>query len=203
MIGTSHLLVRSGLVPSGLAFAAALAWALFGALWIAAAAWTSRAAKRISGWQSALDGLIYLSAFALLFAPAPWTGALWHLPQWLGLLLLGGECAALAFAWWARVHLGKLWSGAITLRAGHTVIRSGPYHFVRHPVYTGFIGAAWMFALLVGAPTALLGAGLLSAEMAWKARREEQFLRSELGPEEYDSYAATTPMLLPRFVGHA
>jgi Isoprenylcysteine carboxyl methyltransferase (ICMT) family len=47
----------------------------------------------------------------------------------------------LLFSVWARIHLGQYWSGIITLKEGHKLIRSGPYRFVRHPIYTGFITA--------------------------------------------------------------
>jgi protein-S-isoprenylcysteine O-methyltransferase Ste14 len=77
------------------------------------------------------------------------------------------------------------------------VVESGPYGLVRHPIYTGFLGASWAFALLIASPTALLGAALLTVQMAWKAKREESFLRQELGPADYDAYAARTPMLIP------
>jgi protein-S-isoprenylcysteine O-methyltransferase Ste14 len=50
---------------------------------------------------------------------------------------------------------------------------------------------------LVSSPATLLGAALLTAQMAWKAKREEAFLRQELGTADYDAYAARTPMLIP------
>ena len=59
------------------------------------------------------------------------------------------------------------------------------------------LAAAWAFALLVGSPAAIAGAAVLTAQMAWKAKREEAFLRQELGPADYDAYAARTPMLIP------
>lgn len=195
MIVIGHL---SALFPETLDRAAACAWLVFGAAWIAGAAWTSRAKKRISWRRSAVDGSLYLAAFVLLFTPPAWTGEWWRTPPALASLVFGGELAALAFAVWARVHLGKLWSGAITLREGHRIVTSGPYRLVRHPVYTGFIAAAWAFAFLLASPTAFLGAALLTGEMIWKARREERFLRLELGETDYAAYAARTPMLVPR-----
>ena len=85
----------------------------------------------------------------------------------------------------------------ITLRKDHRIVESGPYGLVRHPIYTGFLIAAWAFALLVASPTALLGASFLTGQMVWKAGREETFLRHELGAAAYDAYAARTPMLVP------
>ena len=48
---------------------------------------------------------------------------------------------ALGFALtlWARYILGSNWSGNVTIKVGHELIRSGPYRFVRHPIYTGII----------------------------------------------------------------
>jgi protein-S-isoprenylcysteine O-methyltransferase Ste14 len=157
-------------------------WGAFLVSWYAGMLWTARALKRNSVAGRAMDVLVYAIAFGLL-------------P--LGLILLSLEAGAFAFAWWARLALGRLWSGMITLREGHRVIQTGPYRLVRHPIYTGFLGAAWSFALLVGAPRPLLGALLLTATMALKARREETFLRQELGEAAYDDYARRTPMLVP------
>ena len=59
---------------------------------------------------------------------------------WLGLLMV---VAGLAFAVWARVHLGRNWSGTVTVKENHELIRSGPYAIVRHPIYTGLLLACW------------------------------------------------------------
>lgn len=40
---------------------------------------------------------------------------------------------------WARVHLGRNWSGIVTVKEDHELIRTGPYGYVRHPIYTGLI----------------------------------------------------------------
>ena len=184
-------------------YAGAFLWGAFLLTWLAGAAWTSRAVKH-AGWRSmARDALLYLTSFALLAAPPGLVVRLWQMPLALACLLLAFELGAFALAWWARIHLGRLWSGWITLRVSHKVITTGPYRLARHPIYTGFLGAAWAFTLLAGTPTALAGAALLSAHMAWKAKREERFLRSELGAAEYDSYSAQTPMLIPRLTWRA
>jgi protein-S-isoprenylcysteine O-methyltransferase Ste14 len=175
----------------------ALLWGAFMVSWYAAAAWTSRAVAHTSRSSRARDYLVYMAGFALLFTPRARVHGLWQTAPLAGYGLVGLEMISFGFAWWARAHLGRLWSGMITLREGHRVVESGPYGLVRHPIYTGFLGAAWAFALLVASPTAFLGAAVLTAQMIWKARREEGFLRSELGAAAYDSYAARTPMLIP------
>jgi len=177
--------------------AGAFLWGAFLVSWYAAGGWKARAVARTSILSRALDYLIYAIGFLLLFTLRARVHGLWNTPALVGDALLAAELAAFGFAWWARVHLGRLWSGMITLREGHRIVESGPYGLVRHPIYTGFLGAAWAFALLVASPTALLGAAVLTAQMTWKARREEGFLRRELGAAAYDDYAARTPMLVP------
>src|SRR5438445_12979167 len=44
--------------------------------------------------------------------------------------------------WWARIHLGRLWSSNVTRKKNHHVVDSGPYGIVRHPIYTGVIVAS-------------------------------------------------------------
>jgi protein-S-isoprenylcysteine O-methyltransferase Ste14 len=104
---------------------------------------------------------------------------------------------AFIFTWWARIHLGRLWSAFITKKAGHRVIDTGPYAIVRHPIYTGIIVAAFAVAIIKGTVLAFAG-GLLAAVGFWlKARLEESFLREQLGEEAYDSYRRRVPMLVP------
>ena len=72
---------------------------------------------------------------------------------------IGVRCwsPGLAFAVWARVHLGRNWSGSVTVKEGHELIRTGPYAYVRHPIYTGLITAVLGTAIASGTVRALLG----------------------------------------------
>jgi len=106
-------------------------------------------------------------------------------------LTLGG----ILFAWWARIHLGTLWSGGIERMADHRVVDSGPYALVRHPIYTGLIAAAAAMAVIRATPWALLGLVLFAAGFALKARVEERFLEREVGG--YQGYRARVPMIVP------
>src|SRR6185503_671320 len=71
----------------------------------------------------------------------------------VGLVLV---VVGLAFSVWARVHLGTNWSTRVTIKRDHTLIRSGPYALVRHPIYTGLIAAILGTAVLVGEWRALV-----------------------------------------------
>lgn len=111
----------------------------------------------------------------------------------IGLALL---VAGLAFAVWARVHLGRNWSGSVTVKEGHELIRSGPYACVRHPIYTGLITAVLGTAIISGTLRAALGLVIITVSLLRKLRTEEAFMRDTF-PGEYQRYCAQVPALVP------
>ena len=138
----------------------------------------------------------------------PWTSRvlgeqpLWHVGKAGTYLLAGLTAAGTLFTWWARIHLGRFWSNAITRKEGHRVIDTGPYGLVRHPIYTGLIGAMLATGIAVGTVTALLGAVLIGFGLWQKARMEEGFLTEELGADAYGPYCRRVPMLVPFLPQH-
>lgn len=102
----------------------------------------------------------------------------------------------LLIAVWARLHLGRYWSGIITLKEGHRLIRTGPYRLVRHPVYTGLLIAVIGSATAVGTWDALIGVAVILLAFIFKLRREESLLTREFG-EEYLAFKRETPALVP------
>ena len=105
--------------------------------------------------------------------------------------------AGIAFAWWARIHLGRLWSAQITRKADHHIVDTGPYGLTRHPIYTGMLIAVLATMAAKGTLLGIAGALLIAASFYVKARLEERFLREELGAEAYDGYSRRVPMLVP------
>ena len=103
----------------------------------------------------------------------------------------------LLLTWLARIHLGRLWSSAITRKERHRLVDTGPYAFVRHPIYTGIITALVATAAIEATLAALVGATLICSGLWLKARAEERFLMVELGPDDYKSYLLI-PFLWPR-----
>ncbi len=122
---------------------------------------------------------------------------LWRLSAGVGWILVALAVIGLLFTWWARFHLGRLWSSSVTKKAGHRVIDTGPYAIVRHPIYTGLIAAIFATAILKGRPSGTIGALLMAVGFWTKARLEERFLRAQLEPDAYDSYRRRVPMLVP------
>ena len=97
---------------------------------------------------------------------------------------------------WARRHLGRNWSGAISAAAGHQLIRSGPYRTVRHPIYTAIIGMFVGTAIISGEMHALLGVLIVTVAYWRKIRLEEAHLRNIFGAD-YDAYTKGTSALIP------
>jgi protein-S-isoprenylcysteine O-methyltransferase Ste14 len=168
--------------------------------WIVAALWSARIEKRVMTWETWLYGaFIVLGAILLshstrrLLSETP----LWHVGFDGAYALAGITLAGILFAWWARFHLGRLWSGAITRKADHRVIDTGPYALVRHPIYTGLILAIFATAAAQATVTGCLGAALIAFGLWIKARIEERFLTAELGAEAYGAYRRRVPMLVP------
>src|ERR1019366_3220758 len=165
-------------------------WIAWVASWIIAAFWSDRAEKK--GGIIAFIGsriLFYISVTFLL-------AQFWHLAPTAGWILVALTAAGFSFVWWARIHLGRLWSDRLTKKAGHHVVDTGPYRLVRPPTYSGLIFAGFATAILKGTSYALLGAAPLTFAFYVKARQEERFLRTELGEGAYDAYARKTSMLV-------
>ena len=171
------------------------AWLAWVISWALAAMWVNRTVAKPAGGDELRSRLTVAAGAALLFfgfndAPG-YTGlAGWSL---FAVVVLG-----FLFAWWARLHLGRLWSGRVTRKEGHRVVSTGPYALVRHPIYTGVIVAAFAAGIAERRWLALLGAVVIAAGFWLRARLEERFLTSELGPA-YEAYARQVPMLIPFF----
>lgn len=93
--------------------------------------------------------------------------------------------------------LGSNWSAAVTLKADHELIRSGPYRWIRHPIYTGILLAVIGTALALGEMRGILSFLLILAAFYRKARREERFLNQEFS-EKFTAHIQSTGMFLPK-----
>src|SRR5262245_20880945 len=180
--------------------AAAVLWVVWIVSWLIASVWSSRTVKRAPILAQLPDRLVTLLGGVLLFA-RPHGGRAtergpWHLAatgNWILMLLVA---SGFVFAWWARLHLGRLWSGTVTQQEDHRIVDDGPYAIVRHPIYAGLLLSALATAALEGTARAFAGAALMSLGFFLKARLEERFLRDDLGAA-YDEYRRRVPMLVP------
>ena len=114
--------------------------------------------------------------------------------RYLGIVL---TWVGVGFAIWARYHLGEYWSARITIKVDHKLIESGPYTYVRHPIYSGILLGVIGSALIVGQWRSVAAFFLVLIVFVLKARREESMLTGELG-DTYQDYKNRTGMLIPR-----
>ena len=153
-----------------------LTWGLWALSWLAAALWSAPTVKRPAPNASLLYRVvIVLGVLLLLSRTSEWLHAerLWHV-GYGGALALGAlTIPCFLFVWWARLHLGKLWSGSVTRKEGHHIVDTGPYALVRHPIYTGLLGATLATAVAEATAPALLAFLLITLGFFLKARLEE------------------------------
>ena len=179
------------------------AWLLFSAFWLIAA-FRSKSASRTEGSFQRLSHILFMAVgFVLLYDSAPsYLNWLNHsfVPerQWIGWLGAWLTLAGVLFAIWARIRIGKEWSGEVQIKEGHQLIRSGPYAHIRHPIYTGLLIAVMGTAFAVDEYRALLGVLVIYIGFARKAKKEESFLAAQFG-SAFDEHRHRTGFFLPRF----
>jgi len=103
--------------------------------------------------------------------------------------------AGMAFLVWARLHLGRNWSQTVAVKKDHELVTSGPYRYVRHPMYSGGLlacigsaivcGGAWIFLLVI-----------LGSLFLWRMGAEDKLLAQQF-PNEYPDYKKRTKALIP------
>ena len=179
------------------------AWLLFSAFWLIAA-FRSKPASRTEGWPQRVSHILFMAVgFVLLYDSAPsYLDVLNRsfIPdqRWIGWLGAWLTLAGVLFAIWARITIGKEWSGEVQIKQGHQLIGSGPYAHIRHPIYTGLLIAVSGTALAVGQYRGLLGVLVIYIGFARKAKKEESFLAAQFGPA-FDEHRRRTGFFLPRF----
>lgn len=173
--------------------------------WMTASFWSGRTEKRAARWETWIyRAVIFIGAVLMI----PWTAQvigdkrIWEVSTNVACALIVVMSLGLLLTWLARIHLGRLWSSAITRKEKHRVVDTGPYAFVRHPIYLGIITALVTTAAIEATLAALVGATLICSGLWLKARAEERFLMVELGPDDYRSYCRRVPMLIPFLSRH-
>jgi protein-S-isoprenylcysteine O-methyltransferase Ste14 len=180
-------------------------WTAFVVGWLILAQFNKRASRRMP-WRSTwgVRVAVIVAVLAILssrrHAGAGFIAAISRslplhtgLPaQWVGV----GSCVVgFGFAFWARAYLGRNWGMPMSLRQGHELVTSGPYAYVRHPIYTGIMLAMLGSALTLG----LLWLALFVIYFAYflfSARTEEKMMLAQF-PDAYPAYRRRTKMLIP------
>jgi protein-S-isoprenylcysteine O-methyltransferase Ste14 len=176
-------------------------WSAWLVIWLLWAIGTKKTRTRGDLRSSLPYVLVNVVAFYAMFSHEvaySWT-RLRILPPnpWIENLGIAITAAGLLFAIWARAYLGRNWSGTVTIKVGHQLVRSGPYRLVRHPIYSGLILAMLGTAINRGQLRGLVAVVLLWIGFVMKSRIEERFMTATFGPE-YEEYSRTTGAIVPR-----
>jgi protein-S-isoprenylcysteine O-methyltransferase Ste14 len=175
-------------------------WLAWGIFWLAAAV-GAKATRRRETIGSRISHMVPLVLAVILLSSDRLAGrylGIALLPHnlvtfWLGFTLV---LAGIAWSLAARVSLGGNWSGIVTLKQDHELIRKGPYRLVRHPIYTGLLAAILGTAIAQGELRSLLAVTLVAAAFVRKIGVEEAFLGEAFGAA-YDRYRREVPALIP------
>ena len=175
-------------------------WIAFMLYWQVAAA-NVKTTERIEPVLSRiLRSLPFVVAILLLMLdrlPLPWLYR-HFMPSSRASFLTGAAItvAGLLFAVWARRHIGANWSRSVTIKQQHELITTGPYAFVRHPIYTGILTGFLGTAVAVTQYRGIVALLLVFLSLWYKLRLEERWMRAQFGPA-YTDYAARTAALVP------
>jgi protein-S-isoprenylcysteine O-methyltransferase Ste14 len=172
-------------------------WIVFLVVWLVLAADTKAYARRNAS-SSGARVLILLVIPVLLRPPGirhffgRLERAIWS-PELasVGIVLVA---LGISLAIWARLHLGRNWGMPMTLKQDAELVTSGPYAYVRHPIYTGVI-LAMLGSTLVSVWWSL-ALVLFSIYFVWSAKTEEKIICEQFR-DKYPAYMKRTKMLIP------
>jgi len=174
-----------------------LAWCVY---WLIAGRDVKPIARKESAASRASHVVPLVIAVALLAVPTAPSGLLSTriLPATRAVFFfgLGLVAAGLLFTVWARVHLGRNWSGIVTVKQDHELVRSGPYGLVRHPIYSGLLLAIAGSAVVRGEWRGVL-ALVIAFVALWRKLRLEEAWMSETFGDQYADYRTRVAALIP------
>ncbi len=168
-------------------------WVAFLIYWLAASAnvkagrtrWTQFAGFRVAVVLIVLllVRLRVLKGHAVVSSP-------WLQGIGLAIFVLG-----LGLAIWARIYIGRNWGMPMSHKEDPELVTTGPYHTIRHPIYSGIIlamigtaiGISWYWAIAVVA---------LAGYFGYSAVMEERYMAGQF-PDTYPEYKRSTKMLVP------
>jgi len=144
---------------------------------------------------------LILPGFLVVFfaSPLEWIYLPGLMPRilWMQIAGLALILSAVALRVWTRSHIRGQYSGHVEVQAGHRLVQSGPYRFVRHPGYTGFLlmtlGLALGYSSLIGLAAVPV---LLLPGLAYRMKVEERLLTEQFG-DDYRIYIRKSKKLIP------
>jgi protein-S-isoprenylcysteine O-methyltransferase Ste14 len=179
---------------------ASFLWLFLALVWVVSALRTKRTARSQSSAVQLLYTAILLVGVYMTFAKQsgiPWLDRQLFpvsVPVVLADFLV--VLIGVAFSIWARLILGSNWSNRVTVKENHTLVRTGPYRIVRHPIYSGILVGMLGSALQRGGIRCFAGVLACGLSFWLKTRAEERFMVQNFG-KEYLQYRHKVKALVP------
>jgi protein-S-isoprenylcysteine O-methyltransferase Ste14 len=176
-------------------------WILIYVVWFTKSVGNKRTVKLENPVEQTIVSALMFTNFVLIYGWPFFSG-------WLAVRLVPASTlfgilgviityASAIFAIWARMTIGKNWSGlVVTVKEKHELIQAGPYRLVRHPIYVGFLVATLGTALTIGLFGSLLSFTAMLIAFLIRIRREETIMLREF-PGDYPTYKKRTKALVP------
>ncbi len=164
-----------------------------------------RKAKKIISVQSSIEkALLFIMALGLFLIPLIWLLTPFidflnlNFPDWLRIIGIAIAMASLFYFQWIHKSLGENWTPTLEIRAGHKIIKTGPYRMIRHPMY--FQIWLWTIAQILIVSNLLAGfSGIVAFSVLYFIRvpSEERMLIDYFG-DEYIEYMKCTGRIFPK-----
>lgn len=178
------------------------AWLALFLVWVLASVLSKRTVQRQTDISRFVHVVLLFTGFALIFNFYRWFEGGWLTLRIIpreSTYVVGGAIVTMAgmlFCVWARLVLGSNWSGRVTIKENHELVRRGPYRIVRHPIYTGILLGLLGTAFVYGAIRCFVGVLVCGFAFWVKSQTEEQFMVQHFG-EQYTEYRRKVRALIP------
>lgn len=176
---------------SALRTAILIAWAVFWLYWLFSAIGVKRGSRNLTSRAPGLVLIVVAFVLTRIFGPNNLVVHALAL-QLVGVILF---IAGLGLAIWARIHLGRNWGMPMTKKDEPELVTSGPYHLIRHPIYSGILLGLLGTALATNIYW-LIAVAVMGVYFVYSATVEETLMTSSF-PAAYPRYKAETKMLIP------
>jgi protein-S-isoprenylcysteine O-methyltransferase Ste14 len=182
--------------PRATMLAAGAIWIAFIVYWSAAAAKAPPAERAESPASRQRHQMLLNVALLLIFVSIPGLRLALFRGRLVPVIGLGVEVAGALLYLWSMRELGRNWSGEISIKQHHRLVRSGPYARLRHPMYTALMVMAIGTAIVSNQLHAVFGVVLMAYAYVRKIGLEERWMREEFGAA-YDEYRRASWALIP------